>query len=182
MLNLEYWKNKLRHRWEANQLKKSQPLPNTIWTNPTHFMASGFGLGLLPWTPGTWGTLLAIPFIWLLSDLRWWEYVTVLLVITLLGIAILEKTSQDMKLHDHPGLVLDETIGFMWAMTAIPLHWPWVLAGVCLFRFFDIWKPGPIQWLDRHGQGGFGMVIDDLAAAAATWLVLKAVQVTIAFL
>jgi phosphatidylglycerophosphatase A len=57
-------------------------------------------------------------------------------------------------------------------MTAAPAGWPWVLAGFILFRLFDIWKPWPIRWLDQRVKGGLGIMVDDLAAGALTWLVL----------
>jgi phosphatidylglycerophosphatase A len=70
-----------------------------------------------------------------------------------------------MGVHDHPGIVWDEIAGYLLTMVAAPKGWLWVWLGFGLFRLFDIWKPWPIRWLDRHVQGGLGIMVDDTLAA-----------------
>ena len=62
--------------------------------------------------------------------------------------------------------------GFWLTMALIPVSWQSVLAGFLLFRLFDIWKPFPIRLLDKHIKGGFGIMIDDVAAAFYAWFSL----------
>jgi len=60
------------------------------------------------------------------------------------------------------------------AMTVIPVSWAWALVGFLFFRLFDIWKPWPIGWIDKNIGGGLGIMLDDLAAGALTWIFLFA--------
>jgi len=75
-------------------------------------------------------------------------------VVILAGIWICGRTSRDLGVHDHGGIVWDEFAGFLVTMIAAPAGWPWVVAGFLLFRLFDILKPWPIGWLDRRVKGG----------------------------
>jgi phosphatidylglycerophosphatase A len=77
---------------------------------------------------------------------------------------ICETVSRDLGVHDHGGIVFDEFVGFWITMFMAPMTVTSVALGFALFRLFDIWKPGPIRWIDRHVQGGFGIMIDDVAA------------------
>ena len=137
--------------------------PN-VWKNPVHLLAFGFGSGLSPKAPGTMGTLAAIPLYLLLQPLSLQLYLGVLVFSSLLGIWLCDKTSRDLGVHDHPGIVWDEFCGFWLTMTAAPAGFIWVTAGFALFRLFDIWKPWPIGWLDKKVHGGLGIMIDDLVA------------------
>lgn len=154
--------------------------------NPIHLLAFGLGSGLAPKAPGTFGTLAAIPLWWLLlQGTPTWAYVAVLASGFAFGVWICEKTSQDLGVHDHGGIVFDEWIG-LW-LTLIWLPWgdnlahnlAWLSAGFVAFRFFDILKPWPIRWLDAKVHGGFGIMIDDLIAGffalaclqGANWLI-----------
>ena len=132
--------------------------------NPIHFLAFGFGSGLSPWAPGTFGTLAALPVCWLCSFLPLWGYLLVTAAIVAVGPAICGRAARDMNLHDHPGIVWDELAGLMITMIAVP-RTPWlVLAGFVAFRFYDIVKPPPIGWLDRRIHGGLGIMLDDIVA------------------
>jgi phosphatidylglycerophosphatase A len=78
-----------------------------------------------------------------------------------------------LGIHDYSGIVLDEIVGYLLTMLGAPSGWFWVISGFVLFRIFDIWKPFPIRWLDRHVSGGFGTVVDDLLAGIYAWVVLQ---------
>jgi len=130
-----------------------------------HWLAFGLGSGLPKKAPGTWGTLASVPVWWLLlQDLALLPYLAVIVVGSVLGVYLCGKTAHDMNLHDHPGIVWDEWIGFWITCIALPAGWPWVIAAFALFRFFDIIKPWPIRWLDAQVHGGFGIMIDDIIA------------------
>lgn len=144
-------------------------------TTPTGFLAFGFGSGLAPKAPGTFGTLAAIPLYLLMMGLNWQFYLLVLLVTFVLGVYLCEKASKNLGVHDHGGIVWDEFVGFWLTMFLIPWHWQWLLLGFVLFRFFDIIKPFPIKWLDQHVEGGFGIMIDDVIAGIYAWIILYSV-------
>ncbi|WP_318413940.1 phosphatidylglycerophosphatase A [Photobacterium leiognathi] len=145
-------------------------------SNPWHLLATGFGSGLAKYVPGTMGTLAAIPFYLLLAQLPFGWYLVVVLVAALIGVKICTITSGDMKVHDHGSIVWDEFVGFWITMAIAPtVSWQWVLTGFILFRFFDMVKPWPISWLDKHVKGGFGIMVDDILAGfmamIALWVV-----------
>ncbi|WP_318437727.1 phosphatidylglycerophosphatase A [Photobacterium leiognathi] len=145
-------------------------------SNPWHLLATGFGSGLAKYVPGTMGTLAAIPFYLLLAQLPFGWYLVAVLVAALIGVKICTITSGDMKVHDHGSIVWDEFVGFWITMAIVPtVSWQWVLTGFILFRFFDMVKPWPISWLDKHVKGGFGIMVDDILAGfmamIALWVV-----------
>jgi phosphatidylglycerophosphatase A len=152
---------------------KQQAAPSSIWTNPIHFFAFGLGSGALPWVPGTWGTLAAVPLYLLLRLLPLWLYVLVVLLAIAGGIYICSRTEHDIGVHDHSGIVWDEMCGYWVTMLAAPSGNGWLMVGFVLFRIFDIWKPWPIRWIDKKIAGGWGIMLDDLLAAIYAWVILQ---------
>lgn len=138
--------------------------PASVWRNPVHFLAFGLGSGAAPWAPGTVGTLAAIPFFLLMQPLSLFWYGVILLVTSLIGIYLCGKTSDDMGVHDHGGIVWDEFVGYWLTMFAAPPGWFWIIIGFVLFRIFDIIKPWPISWADKKVAGGLGIMLDDILA------------------
>lgn len=155
-------------------------LPPSIWRNPVHFLAFGFGSGAMPVAPGTFGTLVAVPLYWWLQPLALWPYLAVVLAVTLVGIWLCQVTSRDLGVHDHAGIVWDEIAGYLITMIAAPPGWQWMVLGFVLFRFFDILKPWPIGWVDRRVHGGLGIMLDDVLAALYAWAILQGVAALIA--
>lgn len=133
--------------------------------NPVHFLAFGFGSGLAPKAPGTFGTLIAMPIWYLLAQCQWPVYLAVMLAIIAVGPWICGRTADDLGVHDHSGIVWDEIAGLLLTLFLAPVSWIVAIAGFALFRLFDIVKPWPIGWLDRQVQGGTGIMVDDLVAA-----------------
>lgn len=131
---------------------------------PLHLLAFGFGSGLARRAPGTFGTLVGVLLYLPLSLLPLPLYAAVLILGGLAGIPICGRTSRDLGVHDHPGIVWDEIIGFWITMLLLPPTLLNIVLGFVLFRGFDILKPWPIRWLDRHVSGGFGIMIDDVLA------------------
>lgn len=144
-------------------------------SNPNHVFAFGFGSGLAPKAPGTFGTLAAIPFFWLIQDLTWPLYLSWLLVTFALGVLWCERSSKALGVHDHGGIVWDEFVGYWITMFMAPKGALWILIGFVLFRFFDIIKPWPINWLDRKVSGGFGIMIDDVLAGIYAFICLQVI-------
>ena len=140
-------------------------LPKPDLKNPVHLLAFGLGSGCAPKAPGTFGTLAAIPFWWLfLQDVPLLPYIGVLIAAFAFGVYLCQKTSDDLNVHDHGGIVWDEWIGLWITYLMLPTGIEWIIIGFIFFRFFDIIKPWPIKWLDQKVDGGFGIMIDDVLA------------------
>ena len=143
---------------------------------PSGLLAFGFGSGLSPFAPGTMGTLVAIPFTFVLKSLDTPVFWIVLLLLFILGVVLCELVSRKLGVHDHGGIVWDEMVGYWLAVAFVPLQWQWLLAAFVVFRFFDIYKPWPIRQIDAKIGGGFGIMIDDVIAALFTVIILAAVN------
>lgn len=148
----------------------NKPSWGFITSHPAYFIAFGFGSGLSPWAPGTVGTWLAYPLyfclIWL-GCTR--EHILLIgVVLFLIGVKACEMVDQALGIHDHSGANFDEIVAMLFVLALTPPHFTaWLLAFI-IFRLFDIAKPWPICWLDKHVNGGFGVMLDDMAAASAT--------------
>lgn len=137
-------------------------------TNPIHFLALGFGSGLAPKAPGTFGTLAALPLVVLVSlTAPLYLYILLAVLGSIVGIWICGKAARDMGVHDDSSIVWDEVIGMMITMCAVPLTWQSIVVGFILFRLFDIIKPWPISYLDKNLHGGLGIMLDDVVAGLA---------------
>ncbi|MBT8436188.1 MAG: phosphatidylglycerophosphatase A [Gammaproteobacteria bacterium] len=132
--------------------------------NPLHLLSLGFGSGLMPFAPGTFGTLAAIPFYLLIAQLGLPYYLVFILLAFGIGVYICQYTSAALGAHDHSGIVWDEFVGFWITMIAVPVSWQWIVAGFVLFRVFDIVKPWPVKVVDKKMTGGFGIMFDDVLA------------------
>jgi phosphatidylglycerophosphatase A len=150
------------------------PSARTVFTDPVHFLAFGFGAGLSPVAPGTAGTVVAVGLELLLRPLGWPLRVAAVLLVCVAGVWICGESARRLRAHDHPGIVWDEFAGYLLAMLAAPPGWPWVVAGFVLFRLFDILKPWPIRDLDHGIGGGLGIMLDDLVAGVFAGLLLLA--------
>lgn len=150
------------------------PIPAGFLRDPLHLLALGFGSGCAPSTPGTAGTLVGVVLYLPMQYLHFPYYVLAVSVLFLIGIPICGRTARDLGEHDHGAIVWDEIVGYLATMTLAPLNgWWWMGAGFVLFRVFDIWKPWPIQLLDRRVPGGLGIMADDLLAAIYSLISLQ---------
>jgi phosphatidylglycerophosphatase A len=154
----------------------SQPKP---FSSPMQFLAFGFGSGLSPWAPGTAGTLVAVPLFLLVADWSLPMYSAFIVVTALLGIWFCDAASRELGVHDHPGIVWDEFVGYWITLWALPATWTWIIAGFVMFRIFDILKPWPIGPLDKKVKGGFGIMIDDIVAGVLACATLHLVRALI---
>lgn len=138
-------------------------------------LATFFGAGRLPKSPGTWGTLATIPLWYLLAQLHAIPYMVVVLLLCIAAILIAQAYETLTNTHDSKEIVIDEVVGFLITMTWLPLTWQSLVAGFILFRIVDIVKPPPIKQLDRKVKGGVGVVIDDIAAGIVCNIILQMV-------
>jgi len=151
----------------------NNPNWKTVLSNPIHLIAFGFGSGLAPKAPGTFGTLVAIPLYLLLEPLSLTNFLIVLIILSLVSFYIAGKSAQLLGVHDHGGIVIDEICGYLVTMALAPSGWQWIIIGFILFRIFDILKPWPINLLDKNVSGGIGIVLDDLMAGIYALLSLE---------
>ena len=147
------------------------PTPRFLVGHPAHFIALGFGAGLAPRAPGTFGTLVAIP---LAVALRTYAsdatFLAVIVVLGVAGVWAAEVTGRALGVPDHGAIVIDEVVAFLlvlWFVGIEPLR---IAVAFVLFRVFDIVKPPPIRQLDASLKNGVGVMLDDLVAAGYTLL------------
>lgn len=130
------------------------------------------GSGYSPFASGTVGTLAAIPFYLLLAQLPLYLYLVTLVAFFFLACWISGKAEVVFAEQDSGKIVIDEVVGYLVTMTAMPVDWRYIVAGFFLFRFFDIVKLPPASWFDRKMKNGYGVVLDDVAAGVHSWMVL----------
>ncbi|HEY5807338.1 MAG TPA: phosphatidylglycerophosphatase A [Povalibacter sp.] len=146
---------------------------------PVHLLAFGFGAGLMPRAPGTFGTLIAVPIVVLVMQFGWQAHVAFTVAAAVAGVWICGESAKRLGVHDHPGIVWDEIVGFAVTMLAAPAKWYWLLAGFLLFRFFDILKPWPIREADHRLHGGLGIMLDDVIAGLFACAILLALTTVV---
>lgn len=148
-------------------------LSSRVWQDPKYFIAFGFGSGLMPKAPGTWGTLAAIPLYLLIMNTSWMVYLGICVLAFILGVWVSDKVTNDLGVQDYKGIVWDEVVGYFLTMFLAPHGISWMVLGFVLFRIFDIWKPYPIRFIDTHVHGGLGIMLDDVLAAVPAWIVMQ---------
>ncbi|MDB9689083.1 phosphatidylglycerophosphatase A, partial [Acinetobacter baumannii] len=132
------------------------------------FCGVGFGSGLAPKAPGTFGSAFALLFVPIWLSLGFTLSLIAILIMSVVGIYICGQTAKILDVHDDGRIVWDEFAGQ--SITFLPLlylqqiNWIWVITGFILFRIFDVWKPWPIRVIDRQVHGGFGIMLDDIIA------------------
>ena len=151
----------------------SAPTVAFLFAHPAHFVALGFGAGLVRLAPGTAGTLVAIPLALLLR--RYTNdagFVVAIVGLLVAGAWAAQVSGRNMTDADHGAIVIDEVVAFLVVLFFVGDGWLRVAFAFLLFRFFDIVKPPPIRHLDASLKNGFGVMLDDLLAAGYTLLVL----------
>lgn len=138
---------------------------------PAVLLATWFGSGLLPWMPGTWGSLAALPAAWLIEGaFGWIGLAAASLAVFLVGVTVSNAVIATGEDQDPGLIVIDEVAGQWITLLPVALTTPTadpVLYGVgfVFFRFFDILKPWPVSWADARIKGGLGVMLDDVLAA-----------------
>lgn len=136
------------------------------------FLATGAGSGYLPVAPGTWGSAVGV-LIWLLvGRLAAIPYLSVIGALLIIGVFSAGAAEKIVDRPDPSIVVIDEIVGQLIALSLAPAHPAAIFAGFILFRFFDILKPFPVGWIDRHLHGGLGIMLDDVVAGLYALLAL----------
>ena len=140
------------------------------------WVATGFGAGYAPVAPGTAGSLLALPFLPVLAQLRdGTPALYALLFVAVIAVAIwaADRTSTAWNTVDDGRIVADEIAGMMVTGAFLPATWTAALGAFLAFRIFDVWKPFPIRQLEKRLPGGLGVVTDDLLAGVYAGLAVR---------
>ena len=153
-----------------------RPTPRFVFSHPAHAVAFGFGAGLAPTAPGTFGTLLGWVIGLALGAVQPAAVLLAALVFFAIGVWACGVTGRHLGVADHGGMVWDEVAAFVLVLALMPWELPWQLAAFGAFRFFDIAKPPPIRYFERRYHGGFGVMFDDALAAGYALLLLAAVK------
>ena len=143
--------------------------------NPEILFLSFFGTGFLPKAPGTFASLATLPFLFLLGSKNppIIFFIPPLVILTIASSFIIQIAQEKHDTLDPSWIVIDEVIGMSIAWLFIQdqnIYHLFIL--FCLFRFFDIFKPYPISYIDRNYKNGFGVIFDDIVAGIFTTIVL----------
>lgn len=133
--------------------------------DPAVLVSTGFGVGLVPGMPGTWGSVVALA-VWYFALAGLAPWVTLLAAIATFGLGwvLSSHVGRRYDLGDDPSIVVDEIAGLWFALLWVPPEWWTALLAFVVFRVFDIAKPWPVSWADRSVKGGLGVMLDDLIA------------------
>ena len=144
-----------------------------------------FGIGYSPIAPGTIGSIFSIVFLYFLIKFVSYSFLVIIfLIILFTSLKLIEKYSNLFKSHDSSTIVIDEFLGIF----LIILFYDYLkftndfimfLLILILFRFFDILKIFPINWVDKNIKNSFGVVLDDLLAGVYSIIVLYSINVFI---
>lgn len=173
---------------QANKKVLTRAQRRRLTSSVAGWVACGFGSGLAPVAQGTFGSVAAILPWLLLSRLPLpWHLLAIVLVFGI-GVWACHAAGRALGVDDHRSLVIDEFVGQWIALLpalalfdpARPASWWTLLAGFVLFRLFDVWKPWPIGWFDRHLKGGLGVMVDDVWAGVFAAAVLGVARLVLA--
>ncbi len=161
-----------------------KPTLRFMLSHPLHLFALGFGSGLSPFAPGTFGTLFAWASFRALDIALPAEVFLLLIFLSfVLGIVAIEKTGTALGEIDHGGIVWDEIVPFwavLWLLSQVMAdNLMWQSIAFALFRFYDIKKPWPASYYDRQVKNGYGVMMDDVIAALYTVLTLAVLLVVV---
>jgi phosphatidylglycerophosphatase A len=161
--------------------KLPPPTLRFLLSHPAHFVACGMGSGLSPVAPGTVGTLFAwLTFPFLRSIFPDDLALALFLVLAFaLGVTACQIAGRALGVVDHGSIVWDEIVPFWAVLLLTPDELLWQFAAFLWFRIYDIYKPPPANYFDRQVKNGFGVMMDDLVAAAYTVLTLAIIKVLV---
>ncbi|MBF0131280.1 MAG: phosphatidylglycerophosphatase A [Magnetococcales bacterium] len=146
-----------------------------VWDSFALRVATLGGIGRLGAAPGTLGTLATLPLCWVVMRTGMAWHLLVLAVVVVVGTWAAHRSASLLENKDPKEVVVDEMAGMLLTMVGASEGWFGLWVGFLAFRLFDIWKPWPVNWLDRHVSGGWGIMVDDLAAGIYAGLVVTIV-------
>ena len=142
------------------------------------FIATGFYSGKIPFAPGTFGTLAALPFALVFLILPSYLHSIYLISLTLAAIFFADQAQKTITKKDPGCIVIDEIAGYVVTLSIVPVTIYTLTAGFFLFRFFDIIKPPPVKYFENNFSGGAGIVLDDIMAGILSAIVLKIIYLS----
>ncbi len=150
-------------------MSANSPSESLPFFHPASLISTCFGVGYLPFAPGTWGSLLALPLAWVILS-QWSQYILLVVTFVLFLAGMLASNIHQKRREDKDPsyIVIDEFVGQLLVLSIAPLGWVYFFAAFLLFRIFDICKPWPISWADKTIRNGFGIMFDDILAAGYT--------------
>jgi phosphatidylglycerophosphatase A len=136
-------------------------------------IATGFYSGYLPKAPGTWGSLVGVLLVFLLHALSLQIYLSVIAGLFIVGSFVAGEAEKILDNRDPGVVVIDEIVGMLITMIAVPVTPLTMVLGFILFRVFDIAKPFPVNFFDQHFHGGLGIMLDDVVAGIYSLIIMQ---------
>lgn len=127
-------------------------------------IATGGFVGYFPVAPGTAGTFVGMAIVWLFRDVPFWGLLGASVFLTGLGVWASGQACTLIGVPDSGHIVIDEVVGFMITMIAIPVTGYWLFWGFVFFRILDVVKIPPGNYFDKKVKNGWGVVMDDVTA------------------
>ena len=152
-----------------------------VFSNPSLLLATGFGIGLLPIAPGTFGSMLGIVLFLAIAHLYlpiFWLGMMILILYFVSYLAV-QSALKIIKRPDPGEIVIDEVLGMMLVMMTIPPDPKWIFLAFILFRIFDILKPWPVNQVDSKLKNALGVILDDLLAALYAGIIIVGIRLFI---
>lgn len=143
------------------------------------FFATGFFSGRIPFAPGTFGTIAAIPFALIFAVIPSAFYGVYIAGLILTAIYFSDQAEKILNKKDPGCIVIDEIAGYVVTMSLVPVNLPTIIAGFFIFRFFDIVKSAPVRYFEENFSGGAGVVLDDIMAGVLSAAVLKILYLSV---
>jgi phosphatidylglycerophosphatase A len=164
---------------DISKLSEVKPVgaENRSYRIPILALATWGGVGFLPFMPGTWGTLAALPLWYHLALTGPWGYGLGVAALVILGLLVAGPAQEILGRTDHPAIVVDEVAGLLITLAGVPPTWEHAALGLVIFRTLDILKPFPIRWFQEGGKGGLEVMADDVAAGVMGRIVLEVVMI-----
>ena len=139
------------------------------------FLATGFTVGNIPFAPGTWGSLLGLP-LWLgMAQLETGAAVVCLLAVIGTAVWVADRAERVLGQKDAQCIVVDEMAGMLVGLAGVPVSAVNCLCAFAVFRLLDIAKPFPARRIEQRLPGGWGVVLDDVAAGIYCNLLMRGI-------
>ncbi len=142
-------------------------------------LATLWKIGLFPKGAGTIGSLVALPIAYILNRYSITMLWILTFVLAIVGIKAIQQYTADKKEKDPSEVIIDEVVGQLITFSIVIsdfMHWPMLIAGFVLFRFFDIFKWGAVAFWDRR-KNPVGVMMDDVTAGIFSAFILAMAQV-----
>ncbi len=146
-----------------------------LFSNIWHFIALGFGAGLIKKGTGTFGTLITFIYFIFIYQLNLEIQILIFFILLLVSYISVKNTLHSLKIKDPSCVVIDEIIAYLIVLILLPNNYLLYLISFILFRFFDILKPWPISKLEEL-PGAIGVIADDFGAALFALVITQTVS------